>query len=346
MPDRDEAGEKWCVAVMDSLGEIPASIRICRVDAPYNDVADIAVAKGVEFASDAVAELALKHPRIERGHDVPIFSASELAEIYRKEVTSPNPIRMDLGQWLPAFRDFAKPLIPGDVVTFIGATGIGKTAIIQNALLFGTKMPSLLFELELSDYLMAERSMAIDKGMTSTAIEQHYMSGRVIDTKNWSHVWTCPLSNMSVEKMEGIINRAELRMGERPRVVGIDYIGLMKGGQGKRYDRLSTIAEDIKVMAKACGVIVIQLSQVSRPQNKDEAVQEVYLTDAKDSGSIENSSSLVMGVWKTDPKTMVMRPLKNTRGPCGERIECNFRGDKYRITQKIYGVNDADARAG
>jgi len=339
-PDRDAAGEKWCDAVMASLGEIPASIRICRVPAPYNDVADIAIAKGVEMGCDVLGEIADKTPRIERGHDLPLYSADDLMGIYRKEVCSEKPIRMDLGLWLPELRNWVKPFVPGDMISVIGGTGVGKTAILQNILGFATKLPSISFELELSEYLMAERSAALAHNTTATEIERSTREGKKLATENWSHIWTCAQSAMTVDKMRNIINRAELKMGVRPVVVGLDYIQLMKGGSGKRYERMSSIAEDLKVLAKECRIILFVLSQISRKGDSDDAVQEVSLTDAKDSGSIENSSGLVLGAWKTEPRTMVVRILKNTRGQSGHRVECTFDGAKYRIRQKIHGIND------
>lgn len=339
-PDRDNAGEKWCEAVFKSLGELPKSIRICKLPAPYNDVADVVIAKGLEIATEVIGKIAMETPRIERGHDIPIYSSEEIFNIYRNDLTKPNPIRMDLGRWMPALLDHVRPLIPGDVIAIIAGTGVGKTSILQNILAYGTELPSLLFELELSDYLIAERQAALANGMTAIDVEKSVLANHKIDLSKCSHIWTCPVSGMTVERMTDIIERAELKMGHRPKVIGVDYLQLMKGGIGKRYERMSDIAESMRVIAKQCDVILFMLSQISRKQKGDEdEIQEVYLDDGKDSGSIESSSSLVLGAWKENPKTMWLKILKNSRGTLGDPIECAFDGARYRVKQKIHGVN-------
>lgn len=338
-PDRDEAGSKWCDAVMATLGDIPASVRICNVFAPYGDVADIVTAKGADIAVDVIADIAMKVPRIQRGQDLPIYSADDLMQQYAAEVTSDNPIKLDLGRWLPSLRDWVKPCVAGDMVSVLAGTGTGKTMILQN-ILACSQLPSLFFELELSNYLVAERFAAMTNRTTSEGVEKTYAERRKLKTDFWNHVWTCTDASMTIEKMYDIISKAELRMGERPRVVAVDYIQLMKDGSSKRYESVSNIAEKLKILAKECKVILLVASQVGRPNEKTDEIQEVFLTSAKESGSIENSSSLVLGAWKTESKNMVIRILKNTRGQSGHKIDCNFDGAKYRISQRIYGVND------
>jgi hypothetical protein len=48
---------------------------------------------------------------------------------------------------------------------------------------------------------------------------------------------------------------------------------------------------------------------------------EVSLCDAKESGSFENSCSVVLGMWKTSKTDMKCRVLKNTKGLAGNTVQ-------------------------
>lgn len=91
--------------------------------------------------------------------------------------------------------------------------------------------------------------------------------------------------------------------------------------------------EQLKVIAKRTGTIVFIASQISRP-DKSNASVEVKLHDGKDSGSLENSSGLVLGVWRPQPDTITIRVLKNTKGASGRTIECHYDGAKMQIREK------------
>jgi replicative DNA helicase len=100
-------------------------------------------------------------------------------------------------------------------------------------------------------------------------------------------------------------------------------------GAGSRYERVSDACEAARRLAKKHHVVVILVSQVSRKQGDQKQVREVSLHDAKESGSFENSCSLVLGLWKTSKTTMRCRVLKNSRGLSGNTVEISIRGGTY-----------------
>jgi hypothetical protein len=330
-PDGDEAGEKWLNAVMDSVREKCKSMRVVRMPKGFNDIADLFDALGDELAEKKFMDLCGEIPFVCRGGDLPIYSAAEMMAIYKREVTAVHPVKLDLGFWLPTLRHHVRPLVPGDVITVMGDTGMGKTAVLQNIAVSAKDLTVLFFEIELSEMVTAERYAALTHQVDAWHIEGHTRQGSNYHTDKWNHIWTCPLSKMDVEYIETLINKAELKIGKRPDVVMIDYIGLLKGGSGKRYERLSTIAEEIRVIAKSTKTIIFIASQIHRKEDDDVMVS---LHDAKDSGSIECSSSLVLGAWKTDRETMVIKVLKNTRGNGGDMVTCDYDGPKYLIKER------------
>jgi hypothetical protein len=86
-------------------------------------------------------------------------------------------------------------------------------------------------------------------------------------------------------------------------VVGIDYIGLMKKkGFNSRYGALSEHVETFKGFLNETERTGLISTQCGRSAEKEEGYfQCPSMFAAKDSGSVENSSQLVLRVWRTDP---------------------------------------------
>jgi len=327
-PDNDAPGDKWRMAVLKSLEGKVASLRTIRVPQPYNDVADLVIAQGVDMAAETTLALMEKIARIDRGVDLPLLSADECYELYRKHIASIAADGIDLGRWLPSFRAWSRILMPGDMAVVLADTGVGKTAVLAN-IAYTLQAPTIFWELELSSDALTERFIARDHGIETLRVETATKNGERFDVSKWRHVYTCPLSRVTIEDMETIIAKAELKMGTKPRLILVDYIGLMSGGSGKRYERLSTIAEGFKVLAKQTGTVVIIASQVSRnPERK-----EMDLHAAKDSGSIENSAQLVIGCWRPSVTTIDLKILKNTKVAGVRTIHCYFDGDRQTIRE-------------
>jgi replicative DNA helicase len=202
---------------------------------------------------------------------------------------------------------------------------------------YTVKAPTIIFELELSAEAMCERFISRDHGVETLDVERNTAKGKAYAVDGWKHVYVCPQSKMNLDDMEAIIVKAELKMQAKPRLVLVDYIGLMSGGAGKRYERLSSIAEGLKILAKTTNTVVIVASQIRRDPDR----VEVDLHDAKDTGSIENSAQLVLGAWRPDVNSLSIRILKNTKRAGQHTIECNFDGNRQRITERINVPGDS-----
>lgn len=324
--DNDEPGEKHAKAVIDSLKE-KTIVRRIELPKQFKDVTDF-----INAHADAKQRLeSLQKTAVLVSDDIPLCSSKDLKNEYNAFISDKMIKGIDLSSWIPSLAEI-RSLVPGELVTFIGSTGIGKTAILQN-IAYHIKVPTLIFEIELPQTLMFERFMAISKNMKAELVEQHYRTYGEMDGDEESigHIYVCPLSDINTEKIESLILRSELKMGVKPSVVMIDYVGLLSDKGGSRYERMSSIAERLKVIAKKMKVVLIVCSQIHR---KEDGEQEVYLHDAKDSGSIENSSGLVIGAWRSTRETMTLKILKNTKGQSGKKIECNFNGATLRITER------------
>lgn len=350
LPDSDKPGEEWLEAIMESIRGKVASSVVVRMPPEINDVADLAEAKGDEAAAEHILKTIEASGRIQRGLDVDIYSSHELYSEYKSVIRSYDNATVNLAKWLPALKwpgrdnQGVRPLVPGEIGIVLAATGTGKTAILQNVALSLRPQKVLLFELELPGSLLFERFTSNVYREDGYRIEDDIRNGKEYDPSLWDHIYTCPRSEHDAESIKKTIELAELKMGEKPSAVLIDYVGLMSGQGRSRYERVSAVSEAIKRIAKATNTVIIMASQVHRKEPQE----EVGLTDGKDSGSLENSCGLVIGAWKLAAGRMQLKILKNTKGRPGLRVECDFRGAQMRITQavddpparKVVGVND------
>ena len=339
--DNDEAGQEHVKKVFDSLAGKAKSVRVVRLPKEYKDVSDYADS----FKTDELAKAALfglfdfAAPCV-RGVSLPVFKVSELEDQYRRHVNRIDSTSLNLSRWIPSLKTI-RPLVPGEVALLLGATGIGKTAALSNIALHSWPLPTLFFELELPPELMFERILALKTKISCMDIERAYKTGdelgeEAID-KKLSHLHICTQPKLKVEDIERIIVQSELKIGERPKVVLIDYIGLVAGLGKSRYERVSAVAEDLKVIAKSTQTVIVMASQVNRASTSENP--EITLESGKDSGSLENSSGLVIGLWRDANEGMMgtikLRILKSTKGGASkEAIVCNYDLNTLAITER------------
>jgi KaiC/GvpD/RAD55 family RecA-like ATPase/5S rRNA maturation endonuclease (ribonuclease M5) len=334
--DGDEPGRAHVKLVFDSIAGTAKNVKVVNLPESTKDVSDyIASFRTNSEASSALSQMASEaHPHI-RGVSLPIYTIAELEDDYRRFVRSMDANSFSLGNWLPSLGKL-RPLVPGELVFIIGDTGTGKTGLLQGIAKAALPLPTLMFQLELPRELMFERFAAMATKLECCYVEDAYRSA----DESLSHelnqhlrnLFVCSESRLTVQKIENLIMRAELKIGERPRVVLVDYIQLIGGKGPNRREKISDIAEDLKVMAKATRTIVIVTSQISR--NKEEV--EPNLHSAKESGSIESSCGLLLAAWRDqkDGRLLHLKVLKSTKGGAGLHVECNFDGPRMMITER------------
>ena len=338
--DNDEPGRKHVELVFESIASHAKTVRIIKLPASIKDASDyISSLKTTLDAQAAFHDLvAAAHPHV-KGYSLPVYSIAECESDYRWFVRSMGENAFSLGKWLPTLGVNLRSLVPGELVFLIGDTGTGKTGILQQIARAALPLPTLMFELELPKEMMFERFASMSAKMTGEQIEQAYQSSDESISeqleKHYSKLVICPVARLSVKQMEDIVMRSELKLGERPRVVLIDYIQLVAGAGENRREKVSDIAEELKVMAKTTRTIVIAASQIARPKDVDEK-WEPSLHSAKESGSIESSCGLLISAWKDvkDSSALNLRVLKSTKGGTGTFVKCNFDGSRMIITER------------
>ena len=118
------------------------------------------------------------------------------------------------------------------------------------------------------------------------------------------------------------------------RLVVIDYLGYINGGTKNegRTERISRIAREVKELAKRLRCVVLLISQTSRSAGGGS--EEVSLTDARDSGVIEDTADFLVGCWRPElRKGISFEEFAETQGLLWFRILKARRGmqDKFAV---------------
>ncbi len=336
--DNDKAGQDHVKLVFDSIAGKTKSVKIIKVPAAFKDVTEYveSFVERTEAASVIAGLVDAAHP-FYQGVSMPLYTMAELEPRYIAHAKAAAGETVNLAKWLPSFTGHVRPLVPGEVVLFVGDTGTGKTGVLQSIAAAVSPLPTLLFEIELPAELLFERFIAANRGFRARDVETAYADGDTIGAgplaKHFPNLFICDDANMTTTQLEEMILRSELKIGQRPKVVLIDYVQLLKSSGESRYDRASNAAESIKRIAKTTRTVIVMASQRGRPKEGD---FEVSLHSAKESGSLENSSGLVIGLWRDpeDNTLLHLKVLKNTKGKGGLHIPCNFDGETMRITER------------
>jgi replicative DNA helicase len=98
--------------------------------------------------------------------------------------------------------------------------------------------------------------------------------------------------------------------------VVVDYLQLLKGSGGTKYEQVSSVSTELKHAAVKHNVAIVVLAQLGREIEKRDNIPRLY--DLKDSGQIEQDADQVMFVqWplKNDPSH---RPINEYRVFCAK----------------------------
>lgn len=327
LPDNDDKGGKHRDLILKHISVAAKSVRVVEMPEGIKDVTEYV--ESFATKGDGMRSLMMMTEKAEvlyRGISLPIQTLSEMEDDYEDYVRRASSLQYDMSRWIPSLRGSVRPLVPGEVVTFLAGTGVGKTMILQNIALT-SQIETLLFEVELPKELSFERFAAMTTNSSGAHVFSMYQTGAKLDWKKArsSHISCVHQSKLTTARIETIIENAALKTVKRPALVLIDYVQLIGATGDSRYEKTSGVMEELKSVAKSTGTIIILASQIGRKDKKN-TDPSVGLNDGKDSGSIENSSGVVIGAWRDadDANRLWLRILKNTKGRSGTTVACRI----------------------
>ena len=245
----------------------------------------------------------------------------------------------------------------GELVTVIARTGVGKSALAQNvignvlknypesgAVLFSLEMPRLqAFERQLQIFAGKKRGEIISayrQGDKARVNAEEFLSRyrdrlRIIDNPG--------ITLAEIERR--VSGYMALKRIKPVHLVVIDYLGYLGGGNKNAgvVERISELARGVKLLARNLGAVVLLIAQTSRKAG--DGSEEVTVTDARDSGAIEDSADFLIGCWRPELKAGIstddfadvhgelwFRILKARRG-LQDRFCVRFEGETLRVLE-------------
>ena len=228
-------------------------------------------------------------------------------------------------------------LLPGQVLTIIGRTSVGKTYFVTNLINAMTKLEdrsfSMLFaSLEMSEYATITR---LARAYHLCDIYELDRDRRTPVDKRRSYVQAIKgdvgfhfKHASSFNDISRSLRQWERSYGDHPvGVVFLDYLQYLRTeGNEKPYERGSRLAREAKEFAKEHKVLLVLLSQIKRTDKDDESLYRApSLTDARDSGAIEESADVMLGLWR-DKEAQHVINCKTLKVRDGTRpgLECSM----------------------
>lgn len=191
-------------------------------------------------------------------------------------------------------------MAPGQVMIMLARTGVGKTWFLINVAANNPGVPTVFFSLEMHGRYILERLASVHTGTATTAIEagmRDHGTSSAVETVTAElpllHVDDEP--DLGLGDMAKVLDEYEERVGQRPRLVLVDYLELISTWGDTQMDSVQSMARSLKVFAREHDLALIVLHQVKRG-DANAGHKPLDLTDGKFGG--EESADYVLGMYK------------------------------------------------
>jgi len=191
---------------------------------------------------------------------------------------------------------------PGNSIIIGARPGMGKTTVALDWVYAAASagIPTAFFSLEMTSKEVYYKLTAKKIGIPSSRLQRSDISPDELH-RVWPGMEAISELPVYVFDDRTVNNtlpsiRDKARQVQREHGLGlivIDYIQLMTGPETNREERISNISQGIKRMAKQMNVAVITLSQLSRSVEIRGGAKRPFMSDLRESGSLEQDGDLV-----------------------------------------------------
>lgn len=207
------------------------------------------------------------------------------------------------------FNFMTSGLQPSDMIIIAARPSMGKTAFALGIATNAARLSDVavaVFSLEMSKEQLAMRMITSEARVNAHRLRTGYLKegdwgkiGDAVARLSEMKVFIDDSSDITPMQMRAKCRRlaAEHKLG----MVIIDYLQLIHGGgrDENRNQEITTIARNLKAMAKELNVPVVALSQLSRAVERREDKRPM-LSDLRESGSIEAEADLVCFLYREE----------------------------------------------
>lgn len=216
-----------------------------------------------------------------------------------------------VGTGFPDLDKMTGGLKGGEMIVIAARPSMGKTTLAMNIaehVAIEDQQPVGVFSLEMSGKSLIVRTICSRARVNLRNVRDGFLAERDFPklTGAAGKLANAPIylddsSGLSIVQLRAKARRMHQQYGIKLFV--IDYLQLLNGGSGKKFDNrqqeISIISNGIKAMAKELDVPVIVLAQLNRELEKDKN-RKPRLSDLRESGAIEQDADLVGLLYKAD----------------------------------------------
>jgi replicative DNA helicase len=227
----------------------------------------------------------------------------------------------------------------GQVAVIAGRTSVGKTMLALNLLHHSREndIPTLFVSMEQPAselvYRLSLMSSEDIEPLNSDQLSKHVLDDddhwralRGLVELGYPTLRICDKILTAQEVADHVVD-ASYSIGEKVRLLIVDYIGLIKHGRGNldSYERVSAIMREMQDVTKSLDVFGTYLCQLSRAAG--DGSTRVTLDMMRDSGVVEEVADYIVGVWRDKDRNdydgmnltkIYSRVCKNRHGPLGD----------------------------
>lgn len=226
-------------------------------------------------------------------------------------------------------------LVGKRLIIIAARPAVGKTAVLVNILshcFLRSGLKVALFSLEMPIDQIVERAVFAEAKYNPEGLRtgQRMTQGDMVRiTKAMSKMRSAPFMvddtpGLSIDRLQARARRMVRENGVQ--VIGIDYIGIMKGSSrqfNSREREVAEISSGLQMLAKELNIPIIALAQLNRgPESRQGGVPQ--LSDLRESGSLEQDADQVIFLHrpvlydpKADPREAKALLRKNRHGSTG-----------------------------
>ncbi len=239
---------------------------------------------------------------------------------------------------------------PGQLWILAARPAMGKSAFalqcIESAALAAYR--SLVFSLEMQWGELVDRFISGGAGLPTQALKNGAIPAHKwpVLAKRMRDLSVLPFeladpSLLSIDELRASAQRASLV--KPPGLIVVDYLQLLKGYKGKRYNsqehEISDISRELKRLAKDLACPVLALAQLNRDIERRPVNDRVpRLSDLRNSGQLEQDADGILGLHRpsvvdedADPKEAIIGIIKQRSGPTC-RVTAEFEAEFTRFS--------------
>lgn len=208
-------------------------------------------------------------------------------------------LRSVLFPW-PGLQRFLGGMEAGQMITVAARPGVGKSVLSGQIADHNAALGNVvaLFSLEMPSHDILRRIVCARAGVQLFKQRSGFLNEfeRMEFTRVLADMQEANYGLSIRDSVEGVqdVEAAIACMKTKPALVVVDYLQLMAGGRSRnsRYEEVSDVSRQLKLMALKMGVPFVVLAQLNRESEKDG--REPRLSDLAMSGGIEQDSDVVM----------------------------------------------------